>query len=86
MLELNNVSKNYIEGNTTHSVLNDFDLNIRKGEIVILLGKSGSGKSTLLNIISGIDIPDSGSVKIAGTDITKLSEKAAYSNCPGTYS
>jgi len=75
MLELNNVSKNYIEGNTTHSVLNDFDLNIRKGEIVILLGKSGSGKSTLLNIISGIDIPDSGSVKIAGTDITKLSEK-----------
>jgi putative ABC transport system ATP-binding protein len=75
MLELNNVSKNYIEGNTTHSVLNDFDLNIRKGEIVILLGKSGSGKSTLLNIISGIDIPDSGSVKIDGTDITKLSEK-----------
>jgi putative ABC transport system ATP-binding protein len=75
MLELNNVSKNYIEGNTTHSVLNDFDLNIRKGEIVILLGKSGSGKSTLLNIISGIDIPDSGSVKIDGKDITKLSEK-----------
>ena len=75
MLELNNVSKNYIEGNTTHSVLNDFDLNFRKGEIVILLGKSGSGKSTLIHIISGIDIPDSGSVKIDGKDITKLSEK-----------
>jgi putative ABC transport system ATP-binding protein len=40
-----------------------------------LLGKSGSGKSTLLNIISGIDVPDSGSVAIDGTDITKLSEK-----------
>ena len=75
MLELNNVSKNYFEGNTKHTVLNDFELSIKEGEIVILLGKSGSGKSTLLNIISGIDVPDSGSVKIDGTDITKLSEK-----------
>ncbi|HMQ68075.1 MAG TPA: ABC transporter ATP-binding protein [Ignavibacteria bacterium] len=75
MLELINVSKNYIEGNTKHTVLNDFELRINEGEIIILLGKSGSGKSTLLNIISGIDIPDSGSVKIAGTDITKLTEK-----------
>ncbi|HMS65891.1 MAG TPA: ATP-binding cassette domain-containing protein [Ignavibacteria bacterium] len=41
----------------------------------MLFGKSGSGKSTLLNIISGIDVPDSGSVMINGTDITTLSEK-----------
>lgn len=75
MLELKNVSKNYFEGNTKHSVLNNFELSISKGEIIILLGKSGSGKSTLLNIISGIDVPDGGSVKIDGTDITKLSEK-----------
>jgi len=75
MLELKNISKNYFEGNTKHSVLNNFELSISKGEIIILLGKSGSGKSTLLNIISGIDVPDSGSVKIDGTDITKLSEK-----------
>jgi putative ABC transport system ATP-binding protein len=75
MLELKNVSKNYFEGNTKHSVLSNFELSISKGEIIILLGKSGSGKSTLLNIISGIDVPDGGSVKIDGTDITKLSEK-----------
>lgn len=75
MLELKNVSKNYFEGNTKHSVLSNFELSISKGEIIILLGKSGSGKSTLLNIISGIDVPDSGSVLIDGTDITKLSEK-----------
>jgi len=75
MLELKNVSKNYFEGNTKHSVLNNFELSISKGEIIILLGKSGSGKSTLLNIISGIDVPDGGSVSIDGTDITKLSEK-----------
>jgi putative ABC transport system ATP-binding protein len=75
MLELKNVSKSYFEGNSKHFVLNDLKLNVSKGEIIILLGKSGSGKSTLLNIISGIDIPDSGSVLIDGTDITKLSEK-----------
>jgi putative ABC transport system ATP-binding protein len=75
MLELKNVSKNYFEGNTKHSVLSNFELSISKGEIIILLGKSGSGKSTLLNIISGIDVPDGGSVSIDETDITKLSEK-----------
>ena len=75
MLELKNVSKSYTEGNTKHTVLNTLELNVSKGEIIILLGKSGSGKSTLLNIISGIDVPDSGSVAVDGTDITKLSEK-----------
>ncbi len=75
MVILKSVSKNYFEGSTKHIVLNNFDLYIPEGEIIILFGKSGSGKSTLLNIISGIDVPDSGSVTIEGTDITKLSEK-----------
>lgn len=75
MLELKNVSKSYTEGNTKHIVLDTLELNVSKGEIIILLGKSGSGKSTLLNIISGIDVPDSGSVTVDGTDITILSEK-----------
>lgn len=75
MLELKNVNKSYLEGNIKHIVLNNLDLHVLNGEIIILFGKSGSGKSTLLNIISGIDVPDSGSVSIDGTDITKLSEK-----------
>ena len=75
MLELKNVSKSYFEGNIKHAVLRNLNLNVSNGEIIILFGKSGSGKSTLLNIISGIDVPDSGSVSIDGTDITKLSEK-----------
>ena len=75
MLELKNVNKSYLEGNIKHAVLSNLDLHVSKGEIIILFGKSGSGKSTLLNIISGIDVPDSGSVAIDGTDITKLSEK-----------
>ena len=75
MLQLKNVNKSYLEGNIKHAVLNSLDLHVSNGEIIILFGKSGSGKSTLLNVISGIDIPDSGSVSIDGTDITKLSEK-----------
>ena len=75
MLELKNVSKSYFEGNIKHAVLRNLNLNVSNGEIIILFGKSGSGKSTLLNIISGIDVPDGGSVSIDGTDITKLSEK-----------
>lgn len=75
MLELKNVSKSYFEGNIKHAVLRNLNLQVSNGEIIILLGKSGSGKSTLLNIISGIDVPDNGSVLIDGTDITTLSEK-----------
>lgn len=75
MLQLKNVNKSYLEGNIKHAVLSSLDLHVSNGEIIILFGKSGSGKSTLLNIISGIDVPDSGSVSIDGTDITKLSEK-----------
>lgn len=75
MLQLKNVNKSYLEGNIKHAVLSNLDLQVSKGEIIILFGKSGSGKSTLLNVISGIDVPDSGSVLIDGTDITKLSEK-----------
>ena len=75
MLELKNVSKSYFEGSSMHFVFNDLKLSVQKGEIIILLGKSGSGKSTLLNVISGIDIPESGVVSIDGADITKLSEK-----------
>jgi putative ABC transport system ATP-binding protein len=75
MLQLKNVSKKYIEGKSEHVVLKALNLSVEEGEIVILFGKSGSGKSTLLNIISGIDIPDEGSVIIDGIDITRLSEK-----------
>jgi putative ABC transport system ATP-binding protein len=75
MVELNNITKQFHEGTTTHFVLNQLDLTISSGQMVILLGKSGSGKSTLLNIISGIDVPDSGSVAIDKTDLTRLSEK-----------
>jgi len=50
------------------------DAVVRPGERVAILGPSGSGKSTLLNLVSGIDLPDEGAVRIDGTDLTALSE------------
>ena len=60
MIKLENVSKGYSEGKVIHKILSGVNLNINKGEIVILYGKSGSGKSTLLNLLAGIDLPDRG--------------------------
>jgi len=75
MIKLENVSKGYSEGNVFHTILSGVNLNINKGEIVILYGKSGSGKSTLLNLLAGIDLPDDGSIYFENKNITSLSEK-----------
>jgi putative ABC transport system ATP-binding protein len=54
------------------TVLNNFSLNIAKGEHTLLLGPSGSGKTTLLNILAGLSAANSGNVVIDGRDLTKL--------------
>lgn len=55
--------------------LNQVNLEIEKGEIVVILGPSGSGKSTLLNMLSGIDTPSKGTILFDGTDIGKMKER-----------
>lgn len=68
--------RRFREGEREHVVLNDVSLDVKRGETVALRGRSGSGKSTLLNLVGGIDVPDRGSVAVAGTDITDLDEHA----------
>jgi putative ABC transport system ATP-binding protein len=57
-------------------ILKNIDLNIGSGEAIALLGPSGSGKSTLLMVTTGLERPDSGSVAVAGEDLTRLDEDA----------
>ena len=75
-VELSRVVKSYREGESERVVLRGVDLSVAAGEIVVLLGRSGSGKSTLLNLVSGIDRPTSGTVRVEGVDVTALSETA----------
>ena len=56
-------------------VLQNAHAEFQSGEITAILGKSGSGKSTLLNLISGIDVPDSGQIWVEAQDLTALSER-----------
>lgn len=74
-LEINQIKKNYGEGESRVEVLKGIDMEIKKGEFCVLLGPSGSGKSTLLNIIGGIERADSGSIVIDGQRMEDMNEK-----------
>ncbi|MCP3099821.1 ABC transporter ATP-binding protein [Myxococcus sp. K15C18031901] len=75
LVELRDVTKSYVEGDTSREVLSGVRLTLRRGEFVVLLGRSGSGKSTLLNLISGIDLPTRGEVRVQGRDLGGMSER-----------
>ncbi len=74
-IELCDVCRDFAEGERTHRVLANLSADFVRGESVAIRGRSGSGKSTLLNLIAGIDIPDAGSIHVAGTDIAGLSDR-----------
>ena len=66
-VEIKGLYKSYENGNI--KALNGIDLTIEDGEFVSIIGPSGSGKSTLLNMLGALDIPDSGSITVAGQDL-----------------
>ncbi|MGR9087105.1 MAG: ABC transporter ATP-binding protein [Gammaproteobacteria bacterium] len=74
VIDLRRLSKSYQESGQRHEIFSELNLQVIRGEFIVLLGRSGSGKSTLLNLISGIDRPDGGDVIINGIRLTGLSE------------
>ncbi|MEN8260313.1 MAG: ABC transporter ATP-binding protein [Pseudomonadota bacterium] len=75
IVDIRNLSMSYWEAGERHVIFENVSHVIRQGEFVVLLGRSGSGKSTLLNLISGIDRPDHGEIRVDGINLTGLSEK-----------
>ena len=80
IVEIRDLYKSYEDGKI--KALNGVNLKIKEGEFVSIIGPSGSGKSTLLNMLGALDMPDSGSITVAGQDLTtskKLNEFRATS-------
>ena len=78
--ELNGVTKTYKAGDHEFNALADVNLTLDEGKFVVILGPSGAGKSTLLNLLGGLDSPTSGTIRVCGKDISKLTsdELAEY--------
>jgi len=70
------IAKVYRTGEVEVHALRDVDLDINRGEFIVLLGPSGSGKSTLLNILGGLDVPSSGQVLFGEQDLSTAGEAA----------
>ena len=69
IIELRNIKKSY---DKDVPVIDDFNLEIQKGEFVTFLGPSGCGKTTILRMIGGFEFPTSGEILLNGQDISKL--------------
>jgi putative ABC transport system ATP-binding protein len=76
IIEVSQVCKTYWRGKERLDVLTDLDLQVPDGSFEALMGPSGSGKSTLLNLIAGLDRPTSGRVRVAGADLSSMSDAA----------
>ena len=72
ILDLSDIHKHYINGDTTVRALDGVSLKIRRGEFVAIMGQSGSGKSTLMNILGCLDRPTTGSYKVLGHEAANL--------------
>jgi putative ABC transport system ATP-binding protein len=74
MITVRGLTRRFREGSRVHSVLEGVDLAIASGSMVAIIGRSGTGKSTLLNLLSGIDLPDGGTIELDGRELTALRE------------
>ena len=74
-IEFNQISKEYITGETTIKALDEASFIVEKGELAVVLGSSGAGKTTALNILGGMDTATSGQLIVDGNEITKYSKQ-----------
>ncbi len=74
MIEIKDLTKTYVMGDNSVTVLRGVSLKIEDGDFVAIMGPSGSGKSTLTHIIGLLDVPSSGSYQLNGKEVSKLSE------------
>ena len=76
VVQARELTRRYGEGATSVDALRGVSLEVAAGELVAVMGPSGSGKSTLMHILAGLDKPTSGTVAIAGEEITSLDDRA----------
>lgn len=74
LIELKNAVKEYAAGDITVRALNDINLTVEQGEVIVVLGESGSGKSTLLNIMGGLDVLTAGEIFLEGKPYTNFKD------------
>jgi len=74
MVDVRNVTRSYGSGPNATAALRGVSFKVGEGKLVALRGRSGSGKTTLLNVVGGLDTPDSGTVNVAGHEVTAMDE------------
>jgi putative ABC transport system ATP-binding protein len=74
MVTASGVSRTFGSGETAVPALRDVSFSVRKGQLVVVYGRSGSGKTTLLNIVGGLDSPTSGTIHVAGQELSSMTE------------
>ncbi len=79
LIVVRRLDKKYVRGSEEIHVLQGLNLDVDAGDFLAFMGPSGSGKTTLLNLLGGLDVPSSGSITVAGDEITHLSGRSLTS-------
>jgi putative ABC transport system ATP-binding protein len=79
MLQVKNLKKLFLSGDTEVTAVNDISFGVPEGEFASIIGRSGSGKSTLLSLLGALEKPSGGSIEVDGQDIAKLRDRALTS-------